>query len=152
MTVPLLLAALAAQALTPAPQPAVDFTIAAPTPGAWSYRPGAGTTNAVFTDTAGTARLSLSCTRLTRRVTITRTGVAGAAAAMSVWTTSAQRAIAASFNPLTMTLSAELAARDGLLDAIAFSRGRFAVYAVGLAPLVVPASPEAARVFEDCRI
>ncbi len=152
MPVPMLVAALAAQAMTPAPQPAVDFTIATPTPGVWSYRPGVGATNAVFTDLTGAARLSLSCTRLTRRVTITRTAVAGAAAALTVWTTSAQRGIAASFNPVTMTLSAELVARDGLLDAIAFSRGRFAVYAVGLAPLVVPASPEAARVFEDCRI
>lgn len=152
MSVSTLLAALAAQAMVPAPRSAVDFTVATPTPGYWSYRPGAIASNAVFSDTGGAARLTLSCTRTTRRVTITRTGVTGAAALMSVWTSSAQRGVPASFNPATMTMAAELATMDSLLDAIAFSRGRFAVHAVGLAPLVVPSSPEAARVFEDCRI
>jgi len=38
-----------------------------------------------------------------------------------------------------------------LLDAIAFSRGRFSVEAAGTARLVIPAWPEAARVVEACR-
>lgn len=45
---------------------------------------------------------------------------------------------------------ASLAARDPLLDAIAFSKGRFAVEAAGLA-LYAPAYPEISRVIEDCR-
>jgi hypothetical protein len=43
------------------------------------------------------------------------------------------------------------AAGDGALDQIAFSRGRFAVEAPGLASLIVPAWPEVTRVIEDCR-
>jgi hypothetical protein len=41
-------------------------------------------------------------------------------------------------------------ARDSLLDAMAFSRGRFVLQA-GTADLVLPAWPEVARVIEDCR-
>jgi hypothetical protein len=49
-------------------------------------------------------------------------------------------------------LSALLPAGDPLLDAIVFSRGRFAVEAgMMMPPLVVPAWPEPARVLEDCR-
>jgi hypothetical protein len=45
----------------------------------------------------------------------------------------------------------ELGARDALVDAIGFSRGRFVVEGGGLAALVVPAWPEILRVAEDCR-
>lgn len=46
---------------------------------------------------------------------------------------------------------ARLAAGDQLLDAIAFSRGRFGLEVPGLPPLVLPAYPELTRVVEDCR-
>lgn len=42
-------------------------------------------------------------------------------------------------------------ARDALLDAIAFSRGRFAVEVEGRARLILPADPVISRVVEDCR-
>ena len=42
-------------------------------------------------------------------------------------------------------------AYDPLLDAIAFSRGRFTVESESGAMLVLPAWPEPARVVEDCR-
>ena len=48
-------------------------------------------------------------------------------------------------------LSVVLTARDPLLDAMAFSRGRFAVEAAGMATLYVPSWPEVSRVIEDCR-
>jgi len=48
-------------------------------------------------------------------------------------------------------ISIQLAAYDPLLDALAFSRARFAVVAAGSPPLVLPAWPEIARVIEDCR-
>ena len=52
---------------------------------------------------------------------------------------------------LVVPTMAELAASDPLLDAIAFSRGRFAVDVPGTAPVYVPAYPEITRVVEDCR-
>ena len=44
-----------------------------------------------------------------------------------------------------------LAFRDPILDAIAFSRGRFMVQVEGMPPLILPARPEVSRVIEDCR-
>jgi hypothetical protein len=49
------------------------------------------------------------------------------------------------------TLVARLSAHDPFLDAIAFSKGRFAVEVQGLDPLYLPAWPEVTRVIEDCR-
>lgn len=40
---------------------------------------------------------------------------------------------------------------DPILDAIAFSRGRFAFEAAGLPTLYLPSWPEVSRVIEDCR-
>lgn len=48
-------------------------------------------------------------------------------------------------------LIVELAAQDRLLDAMAFSRGRFAVETGGLPTLYLPAWAEVTRVIEDCR-
>ncbi len=45
----------------------------------------------------------------------------------------------------------QFAAGDSLLDAMAFSRGRFAVQTAGLPTLYVPSWPEISRVIEDCR-
>ena len=42
-------------------------------------------------------------------------------------------------------------ARDPLLDAMAFSKGRFALEVAGLPTLYVPSYPEVTRVIEDCR-
>jgi DNA-binding transcriptional LysR family regulator len=48
-------------------------------------------------------------------------------------------------------LVARVPAHDPLLDAIAFSRGRWRIEAEGRAALSVPSWPEVARVIEDCR-
>ena len=142
--VPATLAAQAAQT--------VDYAIAAPAAGAWTYRPGAGTSHALFTGVTASSRVSVSCNRQVRRVSISRTGVTAPVNALSVWTSSLQRSVAARHDLAAMSVIAELAAFDGLLDAMAFSRGRFVIGTQGLAPLVVPGSPEVARVIEDCRI
>lgn len=44
-----------------------------------------------------------------------------------------------------------LSPRDSLLDAIALSRGRFAVEMAGLPTLYLPSWAEVSRVIEDCR-
>lgn len=45
----------------------------------------------------------------------------------------------------------ELPASDPLLDAMALSKGRFAVEVAGYAPLYLPSHAEVSRVIEDCR-
>ena len=44
-----------------------------------------------------------------------------------------------------------LAARDPFLDAMAFSRGRFAVAVTGQPNLYLPARPDITRFLEECR-
>jgi hypothetical protein len=50
----------------------------------------------------------------------------------------------------SIPVGGRLLANDPLLDAIAFSRGRFLV-AGGGETLAIPSWPEAARSIEDCR-
>ena len=46
---------------------------------------------------------------------------------------------------------ARVPARDPLLDAMAFSKARFAVEVPGSPALYVPSYPEVTKVIEDCR-
>ena len=148
------LPALAFAATVSAQQPttaALDFSTARITPGMWTYQAVPGGSAARFVDATGTARFALECSKATRRVTISRTSNT-AAPGLFIWTTDSSRSLGARFDPTAMRVALELAARDPLLDAIAFSRGRIAVVMTGSEPLVMPAWPEAARTIEDCRI
>jgi hypothetical protein len=84
--------------------------------------------------------LSLQCDKPTRTVTIGRPGQT--VATLTISTDTASR---------SLPPNGRISAYDPLLDAIAFSRGRFIVSG-GTAPtLAVPSWPEAARAIEDCR-
>ena len=128
--------------------PAIAY--AAPLPGNWSFVAAAGSSEATFSDTSARPQLSLVCTRATRRITLSKPASA-AAPALTVWTSSATRNLPTTFNAATGRISADLVATDPLLDAMALSRGRFAVYVAGAPSLVVPPWPEVTRVVEDCR-
>jgi len=144
--------AIAAQAVAaPAPAPvAVDFSTAPVAAGSWRYGPVPGGSAASFVDATGTWRLVIQCNRATRRVSISRISTT-AAPSLHLWTDSAARTLPARFEPNVFRVTADLAASDPLLDAIAFSRGRVAVSMPGALPLVVPSWAEPARAIEDCR-
>ena len=118
----------------------VPWTVAAPTVGTWTYRALPGGSEASFASASG-VEFTLRCTRTTRTVQLLRSGAVPGAAVI-IRTTSLER---------TLPASATVAARDPLLDAIAYSRGRWSVEAGGLARLVLPSWPDAARSIEDCR-
>ncbi len=103
-------------------------------PGQWSY---------VATATGSEGRydgyLNIRCDRAMRTVTVMRPGVAPGV--LTVITDSTTR---------TLPVGGRLLANDPILDAIAFSRGRFIVSGGG-ATLAIPSWPEAARSIEDCR-
>ena len=103
-------------------------------PGQWSY---------IATATGSEARysgyLTIRCDRATRTVTLMRPGIAPGI--LSIVTSSTTR---------NLPVGGRLLANDPLLDAIAFSRGRFLVSGGG-ATLAIPTWPEAARSIEDCR-
>jgi hypothetical protein len=71
------------------------------------------------------------------------------APALTIRTTSIARTLAV--GATTTGGGAELGARDTLLDAMGYSRGRFVVESSGVPTLVVPAWAEILRVAEDCR-
>ena len=103
--------------------------------GQWSYFPTGAGSMASYGST-----FSLRCDRTTRTVTISRLGAEPAA--LTIATSSVTR---------TLPLGGRVLANDPVLDAIAFSRGRFLV-AGGSGPvLAIPSWPEAARSIEDCR-
>ena len=103
-------------------------------PGQWSY-----STSATGSEARFGAMFSIRCDRAARLVTLRRTDVA--ASAMTIGTDLSVR---------TLPADGVMATTDPILDAIAFSRGRFSVSGGG-SQLVLPASPEAARSIEDCR-
>ena len=126
----------------PAPASSLDWIDASLSAGDWTYRQGG---SAVFGPPASPSFV-IACTGA--RIRLERTGAASGSQ-LTVRTSSEARALAATL--AGGSLVAELAASDPLLDAIAFSRGRFSVEAPGMARLVIPAWPEAARVVEECR-
>ena len=115
-----------------------DSTRTAPlSPGQWSYSATAGGSEARFG-----AIFTIRCDRTTRRVTLRRFEPVAIPSALTIGTDLAVGTIAA---------GGVVANSDAVLDAIAFSRGRFIVEGGGGLRLVLPASPEAARSIEDCR-
>ncbi|MCC6827113.1 MAG: hypothetical protein IT550_02640 [Novosphingobium sp.] len=130
----------------PAPRPAADWRDAPITPGDWRWSIEGGQSVARF---AGGA-LVLRCSQ--GKIAIERAGGSGNGAdvPMTITTTSTGRPVMARAQS-TPAVIAVLDARDPLLDAMAFSRGRFAVDVAGLAPLYVPSWPEVSRVIQDCR-
>lgn len=134
---------------TPTPRPfAGDWIDAPQTPGDWFYSNGA----ARFGPRQSEALLVLRCERPARVVELVRLGAAPAATHMTIRTETMERDVAATpvGGPMP-TVVARIQANDPLLDAMAFSRGRFAVEALGLATLYVPSYPEVTRAIEDCR-
>ena len=146
----LFLALLAPASLLSA-QATADWRIGPLAAGSWAYRGLADGSEAVFTDARVTPRLVVKCSRATRVVTLTlASAVPGSAITLA--TSETQRRLPASFNAQTSQIFAQIPGNDAILDAMAFSRGRFALAVAGGATLVVPAWPEVARSIEDCRI
>ena len=125
-----------------APTPSVAWIDAPLSAGGWTYRQGG---SAAF-GLPGSPSLVITCAG--SRIRIERPGAASGSL-LTVRTSTEARNL-----PATLAgggLVAELAASDPLLDALAFSRGRFSVEAPGTTRLIIPAWPEAARVVEECR-
>ncbi len=129
----------------PVPPPAPLAWQDAPiSPGNWSHQGDSERSTASFAAGDGPSFL-VRCA--SGRIGLVRIGASGGA--ITIRTSTGERAIPA--NAGSQGLVATLDANDPLLDAIAFSRGRFAVEASGAPLLILPAWPETARVIEDCR-
>ena len=142
---------------TPAPTPVTpaltgDWRDWPLTPGDWSYRDDGPGSVALFRLANADARFSIRCDQAARQVVLARAGMVSGNGAMTIRTTSLTRTLSSQPSPgaaphMTVTLNA----RDPLLDAMGYSRGRFIVEQPGLPTLVIPAYAEIERVTEDCR-
>lgn len=142
---------------TPTPTPTTTPTAALPpahadwrhgplVPGDWVWRMNGDNSLAVFQSPAGQAVAQFACQPNSRQVLLMVAGVG--AGSMTVRTETVDRVLQTTATSTAAV--ATLSAQDSLLDAIAFSRGRFAIEVEGRA-LYLPAYPEITRVIEDCR-
>ncbi|WP_086739526.1 hypothetical protein [Erythrobacter colymbi] len=157
-----------ATAGTPAPRPPVVAAPARPeplpapvdmhwmdaplTPGAWRYHSHDEGTTALFLATDRSGGFMMVCERASGRMLLWREGTIAGPRIMTIRTETATRTLRAAPKMETMPYAAaDTAAGDPLLDAMALSKGRFAVEVEGLAPLILPSHAEVSRVIEDCR-
>ncbi|MCX9148019.1 hypothetical protein, partial [Erythrobacter sp. WG] len=119
------------------------------TAGTWTYAAQGRRTEASFLG-AGRAPLArLRCLGESGRMVLSLPESGAVRPVVTIRTETATRALAAQTAEREMTVTLE--ARDPLLDAMALSKGRFAVESEGLAPLYLPSWAEVSRVIEDCR-
>jgi hypothetical protein len=139
----------------PAPPPlppAADWRDRPITPGTWAWSLHNGASSARYGMPGAATLIEFRCDRANRSVLMIRPGAGSDPTAASITTTTGSQPLSARpAGGATPMLVASIPARDPLLDAIVFSRGRFAVETQGMAPLYLPTWPEVARVVEDCR-
>ena len=126
----------------------IDWPIEA---GTWVYRSDARGSLALFGPSGANALVTLRCDKTRGRIFLSVAG-AGHSGSFLIRTSSTMKA----FEPMQASgeppyVAADIDPRDPILDAIAFSRGRFAIEVGGLRPMAIPNWAEISRVVEDCR-
>ncbi len=136
----------------PVARPAGDWRDAPITPGTWRWSMVDGRSTARFAQPGLTPLVELTCLRDRGAVRLAHAGAAATAVPLVLVTTTGTFPLLSDPAASTATQVAVLIpSRDRSLDALAFSRGRFAIEVTGLSPSYLPAWPEVARVIEDCR-
>jgi hypothetical protein len=123
------------------------------TPGDWFYIPQTNASIAAFGPAERQPLFAMRCDKASRTISIGRTSASTVPQPMTIRTESATRTF--STNPaqgsVEHLVATSVPAADAFLDAMAFSKGRFAVEVSGEPTLYLPSWPEITRVIEDCR-
>lgn len=123
------------------------------TPGDWEYSMLPSGSQALFRSPAGSGSgLTIMCTAADRQIIVLRPVRSEAPRTMRILTETAERVVVA--RPVaddSAGIGVRLDPRDPILDAMALSKGRFAIETAGLQTLTLPAWAEVTRVIEDCR-
>lgn len=141
---------------TPAPAPMStaptyeNYLDAPQTPGDWRYEAMRSGGLARF-GTPGSTILEIVCDPGARQVIILRPSDANSSRVMNITTETIVRDVVAEPVRGRDQLAARLPVNDPLLDAMAVTKGRFAIATQGERTLYVPAWVEVTRVIEDCR-
>ena len=128
----------------------MDWPISA---GDWVYRRDARGSIALFGAPGTDALITLRCDVARGRIYLARADESGAGAGkLTLRSSSALK----QFNVLPTGgtppyVAAEILPDDGILDAMAYTRGRIAIEAQGQKSIAVPLWAEASRIVEDCR-
>ncbi|MHA7818039.1 MAG: hypothetical protein ACX930_00150 [Erythrobacter sp.] len=142
----------------PPPPPVVNepeyqsYLDAPQTEGTWEYGSFPFGSQALFNTRDGATTFAINCIAADRRITFLRPVASSSARQMQVSAETVTRGLTAQPAPdgaagVTVSLSPS----DSLLDAIAITKGRFAVETDGMRTLYLPAWAEVSRVIEDCR-
>lgn len=115
------------------------------TPGDWLYRATGGQSRASFGD-GETLHFQIICIP-GKGITLVRPRTGGDL--MRIRTETVERTLQAESRQDAVIST--VSANDRLLDAMALSKGRFAVEVAGAPPLYLPSWAEVTRVIEDCR-
>lgn len=123
------------------------------TPGDWFYIPQANASIAAFGPAERQPLFAMRCDMASHTMSIGRTSESLSPQPMTIRTESATRTFSA--NPaqgsVEHLVATSLPVADSFLDAIAYSKGRFAVEVSGEPTIYLPSWPEITRVIEDCR-
>jgi len=141
------------------PRPAPTLPVQAPasdnwmdiaqTPGDWRHGAQSARSEASFWSEAGAPMLRLRCLTDSRSIVLSLPESGAPSPLVTIRTETATRTLQA--QPAGRETLVSLNPDDPLLDAIALSKGRFAVEAEGLPALYLPTWAEVSRVIEDCR-
>ena len=144
--------ALTVSTLLHAQAPALsDLSYEKPMAGTWTYSATGDGSQSTFVDTQSQPQLTIHCTRMTRRVTISKPA-ATSSPTLWIWTSAETKTVPATYDSANARVTADFAPFDPMLDAIASSRGRIGFSTSGLAATIVPPWGEVGRVIEDCRV
>jgi len=137
---------------TPAPPSQGSWMDAPITPGDWRWRKSDTDSIAEYYPPNGMVLFQMSCGR--QGVFLSRVAAGGpplgaAGGTMILRTETMEQTLPANLSG--MSLRTLLNARDPILDAMAFSKGRFVIEVPGAPTLNLPSYPEVTRVIEDCR-
>ena len=136
-----------------AAEPKYESWMDAPrTPGDWRYFRVTGGTMAEYGTSETTPHFAIGCMSESRRVVLIRHDITGDyPSVFTIMTETANRTLPAKANRQSNAIDQTLDPRDPLLDAMALTKGRFAVETPDSPTLYLPAWAEVTRVIEDCR-
>lgn len=133
-------------------QPTGDWIDWPITAGNWIYRQDGRGSLALFGQPGADALLTLRCMQNDKQLFLSRAGNVNNGGKITVRTSHTLKSYNAASTGGSPPYSAiAINPSDAVLDALVYTRGRFAVEADGLLSIAVPAWSEIARVIEDCR-
>jgi hypothetical protein len=138
-----------AQPVPPQAPASSNWMDIAQTPGEWRHGAQGSRSEASFWSAAGAPMLRLRCQADSRSIVLSLPESGAPSPLVTIRTETATRTLQA--QPAGRETLVPLNPNDSLLDAIALSKGRFAVEAEGLPTLYLPTWAEVSRVIEDCR-